>query len=42
MRHAQTRKIHTWNTAMDRRLEEAVELHGTDNWYLGKPLTHRT
>ncbi|CDO74003.1 hypothetical protein BN946_scf185043.g52 [Trametes cinnabarina] len=34
MRHAIVRKTHSWNPGADKRLLEAVEIYGTDNWAL--------
>ncbi|KAI0773864.1 hypothetical protein C8Q74DRAFT_1200630 [Fomes fomentarius] len=32
LRHAIVRKLHTWTPEADRRLLEAINIHGTDNW----------
>ncbi|KAL7282168.1 hypothetical protein ACG7TL_003637 [Trametes sanguinea] len=34
MRHAIVRKTHSWNPDADKRLLEAVDIYGTDNWAL--------
>ncbi|EJD01024.1 uncharacterized protein FOMMEDRAFT_29808 [Fomitiporia mediterranea MF3/22] len=34
MRHGMARRVHTWSPEADRRLLEAVELYGQNNWQL--------
>ncbi|KAI1792838.1 hypothetical protein LXA43DRAFT_972192 [Ganoderma leucocontextum] len=34
MRHAITRRTHTWTPDADRRLLEAIDMYGTDSWAL--------
>ncbi|KAH9938455.1 uncharacterized protein B0H18DRAFT_967262 [Fomitopsis serialis] len=34
MRHAIIRRAHTWESASDQRLRDAVEMYGIDNWHL--------
>ena len=35
MRNGVTRKLHTWDEEADKRLLEAVEIYGLNNWQLG-------
>lgn len=35
MRHGTQRKMHTWSSESDKKLLEAVELYGQNNWQLG-------
>ncbi|EGO01660.1 hypothetical protein SERLA73DRAFT_158888 [Serpula lacrymans var. lacrymans S7.3] len=34
MKHAITRKIHVWDSQSDKRLMEAMDRYGTENWHL--------
>ena len=40
MRHTITRKMHAWDAESDRRLVEAVQKYGNENWLLGILISH--